>query len=76
MRSNADKGHLLVATNNAINIKIGNIDINNSTCEKLLGFKFDYKLTFDNHISELYKKASRKIHALARVTSYMNIAKK
>ena len=41
MKSNADKCHLLVSTNNAINIKIGNIDINNSTCEKLLGVKFD-----------------------------------
>ena len=76
MKSNADKCHLLVNTNNAINIKIGNIDINNSTCEKLLGVKFDYKLTFDDQISELCKKASRKIHALARVTPYMNIAKK
>ena len=76
MKSNADGCPLLVSTNNAINIKIGNIDINNSTCEKLLGVKFDYKLTFDDHISELCKKASRKIHALARVTPYMNIGKK
>ena len=70
MKNNADKCHLLVSTNNAINIKIGNIDLTNSTCEKLLGVKFDYKLTFDDHISELCKKASRKIHALARVTIY------
>ena len=76
MKSNAGKCHLLLSTNNASNIKIGNIDINNSTCEKLLGAKFDYKLTFDDHISELCKKASRKILTLARVTPYMNIAKK
>ena len=76
MKNSADKCHLLVSTNNAINIKIETIDINNSTCEKLLGVKFNYKLTFDDYISELYKKASRKIHASARVTSYMNIAKK
>ena len=76
MKSNAEKFHLLVSTNNAINIKIGNIDINNSTCEKLLGVKSDYKLTFEDHISELRKKVSKKIHALARVTPYMNIAKK
>ena len=68
MKSNAVKCHLLVSTNNAINIKIGNIDISNSTCEKLLGAEFDYKLTFGDHISELCKKASRKIDALARVT--------
>ena len=33
MKSVADKCHLLVSTNNAINIKIRNIDINNSTCD-------------------------------------------
>ena len=76
MKSNADKYHLLVSKNNAINIKIGNIDINNSTREKLLEVKFDYKLTFDDHISDFCKKASRKIHTLARVKPYMNIAKK
>ena len=76
MKSNADKCHLLVSTNFAINIKMGNTDINNSTCEKLLGVKFDYKLSFDDHISELSKETSRKIHALARLTSYMNMAKK
>ena len=59
MKSNTDKCNLLVSTNNAINIKIGNID----EIEKLLGVKFDYKLTFHDHNSELCKKASRKIHA-------------
>ena len=76
MKSNADKCHLLVSTNFAINIKVGNTDINNSTCEKLLGVKLDYKLSFDDPISELSKETSRKIHALARLTSYMNMAKK
>ena len=52
------------------------IIVNNSTCEKLLGVKFDHKFTFNDYISELCKKASRKIHALARVTLYMNIAEK
>ena len=34
---------------------------------------FDHKLSFDDHISELCKKVSRKIHALLTVASYMNI---
>ena len=76
MKSNADKCHLLISTSNTVNIKIGNVDITNSACEKLLGVKFDYKLTFDDHISDLCKRASRKIHALARVTPYMNTSKK
>ena len=76
MKSNADKCHLLVSTNKIVNIKIENFNITNSNCEKLLGIKFDNKLTFDNHVSELCKKANKKIHALARVTPYMNLSKK
>ena len=76
MKINADKCHLLVSTNNTVKIKIGNFDITNSKSEKLLGVKFDHKLSFDDHISELCKKASRKINALSRVASYMNISKR
>ena len=76
IRINADKFHLLVSTNNTVKMKIGNFDITNSKSEKLLGVKFDHKRSFDDHISELCKKASRKIHALSRVASYMNISKK
>ena len=75
MRINADKCHLLVSTNITVKIKIGNFDINNSKSEKLLGVTFDHKLSFDDHIFELCKKASRKIHALSRVAFYMNISK-
>ena len=53
--------------------KKGNIDIINSNCEILLEANFDHELTFDDHISELYKIASRKNHALARVTPYTNL---
>ena len=38
--------------------------------------KFDYTLTFNSHISELCRKASKKVHALVRVTPCMNISKK
>ena len=76
MKSNTDKCHLVVSTNNIINIKIGNIDITNSFCEKLSGVKFDHKPTFGDHISELCKKASKKIHELPRVTPHMNLLKK
>ena len=73
MKSNAEKLHLLVSTNNTVNTKVENSDIKNSHYQKLLGAKFGHKLTCDNHISDLHKKASEKVHALARVTPYMNI---
>ena len=62
VKSNAGKCHLLESTSNKINIRTDNFDISNSKREKLLGIKFDHKLTFDNHISELCKNASQKIH--------------
>ena len=38
--------------------------------------KFDYKISFDEHITDLCKKASRKIHALSRITPCMNFSKR
>ena len=39
---------------------------------KLLGIDIDNRLNFDYHISQLYKKAGKKIHALTRVFKYMD----
>ena len=38
---------LLVNTSNKVNIRINSINICNEKCEKLVGFKFYGKLTFD-----------------------------
>ena len=57
-------------------MEIGDFEIKNSTCEKLLGIHFDNWLTFDYHISGLCIKASKKISALARVSQYMKLSKK
>ena len=48
----------------------------NSQREKLLGVKFDYKLTFNSHVSDLCKNASRKINVVPRVAPYMSISKR
>ena len=76
MKINADKCHLLVSANNTVKIKKGNFGITNSKSEKILGVNLDHELYFDDHISELCEKARRKIHALSRVASYMNISKR
>ena len=75
MKSNGDKCYLLINTSDKVNSKIENFHIYNIKCEKLLWVKFDHKLTFDDHISELCKKASQKVQALPRVTPYLNISK-
>ena len=56
--------------------KIGEFSIENSDCEKLLGVKIDNKLAFDCHVSDMCKKANRKINALARIAPFININKR
>ena len=76
MKSNPDNYHLLVSTNGNVAIRIGNFKIENTKREKLLGIQFDNKQSFDYHLSEICKKASRKCYALGRVTPYMNLSKR
>ena len=76
MKSNADKCHLLVNSNEKVTIKISSHEIANTKREKLSGVHLDSGLSFDYHISEICKKASRKVCALARVTSCMSLSKK
>ena len=56
---------MLISTN-CTSIIITDYKTDKSDTEKLLGVKFDKKLTSDNHISDIYQKAGRKISALAR----------
>ena len=43
-----------------------------SDYEKLLGVTFDKKLSFKKHVEDLSKKASQKLHALARLSNYID----
>ena len=76
MKSNGDKCHLIVSTNDTAEIQIGEYLIKSSTNEKLLGVNIDSKLTFDSHVSHLCNKANKKLRALARITPYMTLEKK
>ena len=66
----------LVRTNEKIKINIEDFSIESSDCEKLLWVKIDNKLTFDYHLSDMCKKANRKINALARIAPLININKR
>ena len=76
MKANADKCHLLVTRDTDVTAKIGKFDVKNSREEKLFGFKIDTKLSFKNYVSSLDKKASQKLHALARIVNFMDLAKR
>ena len=75
LKGNANKCHLLVKSSDAVNFRVSEYDIKNSECEKLLGVKFDNKLTFEKHITDICRKASRKIYALARTAPHMDLSR-
>ena len=50
MKVNSDKCHLIIIKQSCTNLKIGNINIENSTCEKLLLVKVDNKLNFNEQL--------------------------
>ena len=75
MKANSDKCHLLIINSQDNTIKIGNENIIGSSSVKLLGITIDNKLNFNEHITKIYKKASQKLHALARIAKYMDSQK-
>ena len=71
LKANPDKSQLLLPSKDEASIKIDDTDIKNSSSKKLLGVLIDNKLTFTEHASKLCKKASNKLHVLARISKYM-----
>ena len=69
------KCHLLVTRDTDVTAKIGELDVKDSKEVKLLGVKIDGKLSFENHVSSLCEKASQKLHALAKIVNFMDLAK-
>ena len=62
MKLNTDKCHLLLNSQEANTLKIGDLHLNNSLNEKRLGITFDYKLKFNKNIEDICQKASQKIN--------------
>ena len=75
MKANKDECHLIVSSNEHVSMKLDNIEIEDSNCERLLGVKIDSKLNFKEHLDGIIKKASRKTNALSCIAPYMNIGK-
>ena len=77
MVGNADKCQLITnKTDKTMSLEIKNESVFNTTTSKILGVTFDNLLTFEPHIDNLCKKASLKISALARISTYLSKAKK
>ena len=72
-KMNADKCHLLVAKHtDDITMNIGDEVISGEKSVKLLGIIIDNKLDFNEHVTNLCKKASQKLQALTRVASFID----
>ena len=71
MKANSDKSHLLCSTEEIVQANTNNDIIRASKSEKLLGVTIDCNLNFEEHVRNLCNKASQKLSALARISSYM-----
>ena len=64
MKADPGKCHLLLSTQSPEVVSIDGRQVTSSTAETLLGITIDSELNFENHLSALCNKVSRKINAL------------
>ena len=76
LTNNPGKCHLPESSNENITVKIGEYEIENRDCEKLIGVKLDWRLNFDDHIFDICKKTCGKLHALVRIAPSIGLSKK
>ena len=67
---NPDKFHLL-SDKKSHHVDICNEKLSNTCSEKFFGIKIDNKLTLDEYVEGLCKKASQKVSAVTRISSLM-----
>ena len=72
MKPNGDKCHLLVCNQDKLTVTLGDKSIANDDSVELLGILIDKNLNFTDHVSKLCKKGNQKLHALARVSKYLD----
>ena len=71
MKINSGKSHILFSGNDNVSANIDNHTIISENKNELLGIMLDSKLSFEDHINNLCKKASQILNALARIAPYM-----
>ena len=76
LKANPGKCHLLRSTKSPEVVSVDGIQITTSAAEPLITINtditFDSELNFENHLSAICNKVSRKINALGRIVSYMS----
>ena len=73
LKLNPNKCKLLITNHpNGLCIKVGNEIVEAEKSVKLLGIKIDNELKFTEHVTDICKKANVKLHALARISYFMD----
>lgn len=67
MKANHGEWHLLLSTPEERNIQVSGTTTKSSNCKKLLGANFDKKIKFITYIENTFKKANRKLNAVATI---------
>ena len=76
MKIDSGKSHILFSGNDHVSANINDYTIISENKNEQLGIMLDSKLSFEDHINNLCKKASQKLNALARIASYVCLEKR
>ena len=76
LKTNTDKCHLITSSKVPVNFQISNIKGTSESWVKLLDIHIENRLNFDYHLSQVCKKASKKLHASARIFKYVETSKR
>ena len=75
-KANPEKCHPLLSSKYSIETKIRGVLVKSSKMETMLGVLIDSELNFENHISDICSKVSRKRGALGRIVEYVTLEKR
>ena len=71
LKANPGKCHLLLSSKTPTDVSIGDTSLKTSTKETLLGILIDSELSFDQNVSSIFNKASKKSHALDCIATFV-----
>ena len=76
LKTNTDKCRLILSTDEPFSINLDDEVIKNFNNKKLLRINLNNRLGFDTYVANICNRVSKKLHALARISQFMNIHKR
>ena len=75
LKLNPDKWCLLLNTKEQATLKMSNLHIKNSLCQKLLGINFDYKINLAKHTEDIRQKSIKKVKCNCKIDTIYDVMK-